>query len=161
MFDCFKKKKVKTKEVLPSKKNFNWYNVALENVEEREIRGTKNNPLIEKMFEAVIGKKLPDETPWCAAFVGYCLKEAGYKTSGKLNARSYVSYGEEVKEEDLKKGDIVVFWRGNPNSWKGHVAFFVKFDGPNVVVLGGNQKDKVCFASYRRDRILAFRRPVG
>ena len=67
--------------------------------------------------------------------------------------------GEEVKEP--KKGDIVVFWRESKNSWKGHVGFFKEFTAHGqVVCLGGNQNNSVCYRTYSADRVLSFRRVV-
>lgn len=100
-----------------------------------------------------------DETAWCAAFVGAMLKRAGYEHTGKLNARSYLGWGDEVSIDDACLGDVVVFSRGDPNGWQGHVAFFHGFtaDG-NILVLGGNQRNQVNIMSYRKSRLLGFRR---
>ncbi len=98
-----------------------------------------------------------DETAWCAAFVGAMLKRAGGKGTGKLNARSYLEWGEKVELHNAKEGDIVVFTRGN-STWQGHVAFFVKDNGPTVTVLGGNQADSVSRKVYGKVNILGVRR---
>jgi len=100
-----------------------------------------------------------DETAWCAAFVGAMLKRAGMAHTGKLNARSYLDWGEEVENlDEAIEGDIVVFWRGSPDSWQGHVGFYVKHDETYVYVLGGNQGNQVNVRPYKRDRLLGVRR---
>jgi len=100
-----------------------------------------------------------DETAWCAAFVGAMLKRAGMAHTGKLNARSYLDWGEEVEHlDEAIEGDIVVFWRGSPDSWQGHVGFYVRHDEAYVYVLGGNQGNQVNVRPYKRDRLLGVRR---
>lgn len=133
--------------------------VAGEYIGTTEIRGARDNPKIVKMFAASGNSWVADdETPWCAAFVGAVLKECGIKGTMKLNARSYLKWGVPVKEDDVKAGDVVVLWRGNPQGWQGHVAFFVRFDRGSVVLLGGNQGDKVSIATYDKSRVLGYRR---
>ena len=97
-----------------------------------------------------------DSTPWCAAFVGSVLAEVGLQGTGQLNARSYLKWGEAV--DDPKPGDVVVFWRGDKNGWQGHVAFFVRWQGEDLIVRGGNQGNAVSDAVYSRSRLLGFRR---
>lgn len=98
----------------------------------------------------------PDNTAWCAAFVGAVLAEAGMKGTGELNAKSYLQWG--VKTETPKRGDVVVLWRGTRESWKGHVGFYYGSDeSGNVRVLGGNQDDSVSIESFPVDRVLSYR----
>jgi len=99
-----------------------------------------------------------DETPWCASFVGAVLSSLGLPHTGKLNARSYMAWGREVPLQDAKPGDICVFWRGSPDGWQGHVAFFVAMNGLTVTVRGGNQGNKVSDAPYPLERLLSVRR---
>ena len=102
------------------------------------------------------GKKLKDETAWCSAFVNWVAKTSGYEYSGKLNARSWLNVGESMVKPDI--GDVVVFWRESPESWKGHVAFFIKETKGYVYVLGGNQGNKVCIQAYPKNRVLDYKK---
>lgn len=118
-----------------------------------------HNPKIVSMFAEVgYAWVKDDETPWCAAFVGAMLKRAGLPHTGKLNARSYQKWGEPVALEDAQHGDVVVFTRGNPNGWQGHVGFYNGHDATHVSVLGGNQANQVNIKRYPRSRLLAVRR---
>ncbi len=103
----------------------------------------------------------PLHTPWCAAFVNLCERQAGHKGTGLVSARSFLNYGIDVPEEKAEEGDIVIFSRGN-SSWQGHVTYFVRWndDEGTVECLGGNQSDKVCIAAYPQDHILGIRRSV-
>ena len=117
-----------------------------------------SNPKIDAYFADVGYPTQRDDTAWCAAFAGSMLKRAGLPHTGKLNARSYLDWGQPVEINGAQPGDIVVFWRGSKNSWTGHVAFFARRDGDNIIVVGGNQRDQVSEASYPAARILGVRR---
>lgn len=103
----------------------------------------------------------PSKIAWCAAFVNACERAAGNPGTGKLNARSFTTYGwKRNYSQDWTQGDIVVFKRGN-SSWQGHVTYlaYVHPDGKNVVCLGGNQGDEVNYSKYPISDILAVRKP--
>ena len=100
----------------------------------------------------------PRQTAWCAAWLNAVFESQGVQGTGKLNARSFLDFGEEVSEPSV--GDVVVFSRGDPNGWQGHVGLFAGYDEKgNIKVLGGNQSRQVSVQSYSKDRLLGFRRP--
>ncbi len=104
----------------------------------------------------------PAVTAWCAAYVNATLKQAGMEGTGSNLARSFLEWGQEVK--DPRKGDIVVFSRGDPNGPYGHVGFFDGYNEDGTIrVLGGNQGSAgaVSIANYGQDRLLGFRRAEG
>lgn len=105
------------------------------------------------------GVKLdPTQTAWCAAWLNAVFQSQGIQGTGKLNARSFLDFGEEVKTPSV--GDVVVFSRGDPSGWQGHVGLFAGFDSNgNIKVLGGNQGGRVSVQSYSKDRLLGYRRP--
>lgn len=125
-----------------------------------EIPGAAHNPQILEFFKSSgHGWVQDDETPWCAAFVGSCLAQAGLTGTNKLNARSYLNWGVAVDEADAQRGDIVVFWRKKPDGPFGHVAFFDSWgEDDTVKVLGGNQGNEVNVKPYPADKILGVRR---
>ncbi len=125
----------------------------------KEIAGKADNPKIVEMYKTVGHAWVEhDEVAWCAAFVGYCLEKGGLRSTRALNARSYLTFGTEVKLDKAKEGDIVVFERGTGG--QGHVAFYVGASATQIRVLGGNQNDQVSIASYPKARLLGIRRPV-
>jgi uncharacterized protein (TIGR02594 family) len=127
----------------------------------KEIKGSADNPKIMEMYRTVGHDWVEhDEVAWCAAFVGHCLEKAGFASTRKLNARSYLTWGEKVAGlEQAREGDVVIFTRGT-SSATGHVAFFLKTVGSQVEVLGGNQSDGVTIARYPKSRLLGIRRPL-
>ena len=134
--------------------------VALSQARYQEIVGKQDNPEILKYFDAsgFDGAKLKDETSWCSAFVNWVCIQCDLPRTNKLNARSWLSVGNRTDCPEL--GDIVVFWRESPSSWKGHVAFYIREDAQFVYCLGGNQGNQVTISAYQKNRVLEYRRIV-
>lgn len=123
-----------------------------------EYPAAKHNPQILKFYtDSGNSWVQDDETPWCAAFVGSVLAQCGIQGTNKLNARSYLDWGQPVDTDKAQKGDVVVFWRGSKDGWQGHVAFYSHQDEEHIYVLGGNQGNKVSLAPYKKDRLLGIR----
>lgn len=103
----------------------------------------------------------PATTAWCAAFVNSALEQSGVQGTGKLNARSYLDWGQPVDQP--MPGDVAVFSRGDPNGWQGHVGFFQGIDPATgkINVLGGNQSNMVSVAGYDPSTLLGYRRAPG
>ena len=124
-----------------------------------EIQGEKDNPrIVEYAQKAGFEDVRDDETPWCSIFVNFCCEELRYENSGKANARSWLQVGKNINSP--VPGDIVIFWRESPHSWKGHVGLFLGFssDKKKVFCIGGNQGNKVSVAEYDGGKVLGFRR---
>lgn len=125
-----------------------------------EIKGSKHEPLILQMFkDAGFAGIEDDETAWCAAGANAALFRTGYKTTGKLTARSFMG----DKTTELKTpyiGCIVVFWRGDKNGWQGHVAFWVNEDDKYIYCLGGNQSNSMRISKYPKTKLLGYREPI-
>jgi uncharacterized protein (TIGR02594 family) len=109
----------------------------------------------------------PVRTEWCAAFVNSVLEIDGIPNLNDqtkyppLMARSFLYWGERVEREDIQRGDIVIFPRGNAG-WKGHVGFYVETQMHNGkeywIVLGGNQSNEVRYDFYFPSKALGIRR---
>src|SRR5574343_407883 len=82
-----------------------------------------------------------DETPWCSAFLNAVCNDLNLPKTGLLNARSWLNVGKSVVSPSI--GNIVIFWRESPTSWKGHVAIYIKEDSDYIWCLGGNQNNEV------------------
>lgn len=124
----------------------------------REVPGSKHNPTILSWWSKIGAPFRDDETSWCAGFVGGVLEESGIRSSRSAAARSYLKWGATLPAPVV--GCIVVFWRGSPSGWSGHVGFVVgKDQRGNLMVLGGNQGDMVSIKPFGRDRVLGYRWP--
>ncbi|WP_299683448.1 TIGR02594 family protein [uncultured Dokdonia sp.] len=123
----------------------------------QEKKGTKNNPEVLKYFKELgyKGKQLKDETGWSSAFVNWVFKMSDAPYTGKLDAKSWLDLGMETNDPQL--GDVVIFWREDKKSWKGHVGFFINRIGDEIFVLGGNQDNQVNISSYAASKLLGYR----
>lgn len=125
-----------------------------------EVPGKKHNSKILEWWQAIHAIFTDDETPWCAAFVGGVLEECGIKSSRSAAARSYLDWGNKIAGPAV--GCVVVFWRKFLGSGSGHVGFVVGKDAfGNLLVLGGNQGDKVSILPFNPKRVLDYRWPNG
>lgn len=134
-------------------------NIALSQYGVKEIVGEVHNPTIVNYSKEIgYGGIVDDETAWCSIFMNWCAMKSNLVRSKKLNARSWLKVGESTDTPEV--GDVVVFWRGTPNSWKGHVAIYISHSecGKYIYCLGGNQKNKVCIQAYGANKLLGFRR---
>lgn len=110
-------------------------------VEEWPLRA---NPLIVGFFEATrLRKPNGDITPWCAAFVSWCIARSK-RGSGADQAQlprtaasaDFRNWGAQTT--DPKYGDLVVFvHKRRPDN--GHVGFYVEGNTNGFFILGGNQ----------------------
>ena len=114
------------------------------------------NPLIVNFFKATRTIPQGDTTPWCAAFINWCIAQGNAKLSLgdgaiaepllNLTSRSASSGSFRcwLPVAEPKIGDLVVFVEpGTENiacSGAGHVSFFYgRTDDGRVRILGGNQ----------------------
>ena len=136
-----------------------WLSLARAYIGVREIKGSRHESLILKWWQAIKAPFRDDETPWCGAFVGGVLNEAGLPiVSGGASARAWLKL--PVKLDRPAVGCIVVFWRGSRTGASGHVGFVVGKDRHgNLMVLGGNQSDAVNIKPFDRERVLGYRWP--
>jgi len=132
-------------------------NRALKEYGIKEIPGDKSEPEINKYFDIINQEWADDEIAWCGAFINWVCKIEGFEYTNKLDARSWL--GLENKISDPKPGHIVIFWREDPNSWKGHVGIFIAKRNGYIYCLGGNQSNKVQISAYPEDRVLGYREP--
>lgn len=133
--------------------------IAFNELGTEEIKGDQDNPEVVKYAtETGIPNIDNDEIAWCSTFVNWVTMKAGLKHSKKPNARSWLKVGKKVDVPE--PGDVVVFWRESPESWKGHVGFFLGFsmDKKRVYCLGGNQGNRVSVSAYRANQVLSYQR---
>lgn len=136
------------------------------------------NPEIVKYFEGVTTNPLDDKrgrswplaptyesggraqvTAWCAAFVNWCLSQAGVPKLGLGTARAWLDFGTPLLHPTY--GCITVIKPStSTGSTTGHVAFFVEKNGAYLKLLGGNQGDKVTETQFHEGTVLGYRWPT-
>lgn len=131
-----------------------WLTTAQKYLGEHEILGEKDNQFILDCFKYTAYKAAHDECAWCAAFIGRCLVESGFRSTGSAAAISYKEFGEPC---ELVPGAIVVFeWSDGSH----HVTICDHIMNlAYVSCIGGNQSDMVKFSNFPRERIVATRWP--
>ncbi len=100
-----------------------------------------------------------DDIPWCGLFVAHCvgsqMTEEPLPTN-PLGARQWADFGGEISPQ---MGAVMVFWRGSPDGWKGHVGFYWAEDDEAYHILGGNQSNSVSITRLAKNRLLSARWP--
>ena len=139
-----------------------WLIIARNLAGEAEIKGSVDNPRIVEMFKVAGHAEIKDdETAWCAAFVGACLRLSGYEPSWSLLASSYAKFGADLGQSP-RYGCICYLRPGIAGiGGSGHVGFYVGEDGANIVMLGGNQSDRVKESHFPKTALGAYRWPVA
>lgn len=122
----------------------------------RECAGDDHNPRIIEYHATTSLQATRDEIAWCSSFMNWCQHNGGFEGTDSAAARSWMQWG--VPVETPRRGDVVVFRRGN-SSWQGHVGFFWGYTpGGSIETLGGNQRNSVCIRAYSADDLLGYRR---
>ena len=136
---------------------FPWMPIALAEVGVKEFPGDGDNPRVVEYLRSTTlaaGMAAQDETPWCSAFVNWCVERSGFEGTDSAWARSWLNWGKKLATP--KRGCIAVFKR---NVSSGHVAFYIAETATKVKVLGGNQSDAVNISEYKKSDFLDYRAP--
>lgn len=141
-------------------KNINdlpWMVIAQKYIGLKEGTALKANPTVVKFFADSGHPEIKNDatTPWCAAFIGAVLKEAGLPNTGTLWALHYAKYGKKLD------GPVVGAIATKKRKGGGHVFFVMGFDDQYVYGLGGNQNDQVSIARYPRSVIFSYNWPAN
>lgn len=135
-----------------------------------ETPGPNSNPaILDWAKKAKLGKVYKDDSiAWCGLWMAYTALQAGWDTpKNPLGAQNWLKFGTPVPITKGRRGtrgrypmlgDVLVFWRDNPKSWKGHVGLYVGEDETHFHVLGGNQKDSVSIVRIAKNRLKGARR---
>lgn len=152
-------KPVPTKPVARSA-DLPWMDIARSYIGTREIAGKRHNPKIIGFAKRLgLDWIRTDEVAWCGTFVGSCIAQALANEpipNGPAGARNWQRFGEKTSP---REGAVLVFWRGKPSGWRGHVGFYVGEDATHYHVLGGNQSNAVNVRRIPKSRLLAARWP--
>ena len=124
-----------------------------------EVPGKTHNGKILGWWKKLKQAIRDDETAWCGGFVGGVLAEDGREViKNPAGARNWLNLKHAISSPAY--GCVVVFWRGSKSGWSGHVGFVVGKDkSGNLMVLGGNQGNKVSIKPFSRERVLGYRWP--
>lgn len=141
-----------------------WMEFAKKEIDQSEIPGSQHNPRILQYHASTTFRACSDETPWCSAFVNWCLRQAGLNGTNSAAAQSWITWG---KASAAISGAITVVRdvsAGSSLSASGfHVGFLVQDTGSHYRLLGGNQKNQVRISKYPKSswQVVACRWPTA
>lgn len=105
-----------------------------------------------------------DETPYCAAFVNWCLGKSAYKGNNSAVALKFKEWGRSTKDNKPAFGAIAVVRIISKKTGKTsyHVTFVAGVKGDRVATLGGNQGDahEVSHSYVPANWVIAYRYPA-
>lgn len=146
--------------------NVSAFSVASKFLGVRETPGALSTPVIVAMLQLDTTWPERDEVPWCSAFVNAVAWLLGLPRSKSLAARSWLHVGTAITLDEAVAANDVVILKRNPQdagphveAAPGHVGFFAGHLGSDdVLLLGGNQGDRVSVTAFSSARILGVRR---
>lgn len=136
-----------------------WMAVAGAEVGVATYPAGRSNPRIGEYHHGTPIAGYDDKAPWCSSFVNWCLGQVGIVGTRSALARSWLEWGQPLQQP--RPGCIVVVYRDDPRSWKGHVGFYLRHDAQFVNLLGGNQLEQVCDHFYPLQSVLGYRWPAA
>lgn len=139
-----------------------WIAIAEQELGQKEIAGKKHNPRIVG-YHATTSNAKTDESPWCASFVNWVLKQSGYEGAGSAWSHAWKKWGDGLSKPAVGAVAFIDWGKTDPaKKDKGHVGFVVgKTSKNSIVLLGGNQGDSVSYAAFKPSLIQAYRVPKG
>lgn len=161
---CSRRYLAKVPYIPPLGEDFPWMAMAEQEKGVSEVPGSGNNPRVLEYLQSTTNLNQSatsrDETPWCSAFVNWCLAQAGYERTKNALARSWLTWGQAIPTP--RRGCIVVFQREKKF---GHVGFYLEETDTHIKVLGGNQQNletqifEVSEKYYPKSELLGYRIP--
>lgn len=138
-------------------KRLDFLKIAFAEIGTKGITGEEHNKRIIQYFNEIGHAWVKnDETAWCAAFLSWVFQKTTGEKLSNISARSFLAVGKSTVKPEL--GDIAVFWRESPESWKGHVGIYLSQADEYVYVLGGNQANEVTVAKVAKKQLLGYRK---
>lgn len=139
--------------------NPHWLPVATAEVGVAQYPAGQSNPRITQYHEVTNLRGYDDKASWCSSFVNWCLAQVGIAGPGSALARSWLAWGQAL--EKPVSGCLVVLYRDDPGSWKGHVGFYLRADAQYIYLLGGKQLEQVREHFFPLICVLGYRWPAA
>ena len=134
-----------------------WMSVALAEAGVSPLGEGACNPRIRAYHAGTNIAGYDDKVSLCSSFAHWCLRQVALEGTGSAFARSWLAWGQVLQVP--RPGCVVVLYRDDPQSWKGHVGFYLRHDAELVYLWGGNQKGTVCENAYPLASVLGYRWP--
>jgi flagellar protein FlgJ len=131
----------------------------------RRRAGRDHDPRILEYLTATSvqgGARARDETPYCAAFVNWCLTKGGFRGNGSAWALDFARWGRATRDNKPALGAVAVI--RFPGTQTHHVTFVAGLNnhGALLATLGGNQGDfnAVTHSTCPKSWVVAYRYPT-
>ena len=138
-------------------KKENWMNIAKAEIGVRTFPIGESNPRIMEYHEGTNISGYDDKAAWCSSFLNWVFRKSDHQGTNSALARSWLDWGATLSEPCY--GCVAILERERAGGWQGHVGFFLKIDGEEIYLLGGNQLDEVREHKYPLDSVLGYRWP--
>lgn len=129
-----------------------WMAIAEDELGVAEIPGRQHNPRIVEYHMTTGLQAQSDEVAWCASFVNWVMRQAGYSGTNSAAAKSWKSWG---SASGPRYGAITVLRRrrsghdASTGSSSGyHVGFMTQQGAGKIQLLGGNQGNMVKLSNF-------------
>jgi len=136
-----------------------WMRTAQNEMGVSEIPGPIHNDRVLEYHQSTWSRPKTDDDggPWCSSFLNWVMETSGLNGSNSARSLSWLGWGQSVSTPVYGGVGIINYGKG-----KGHVGIIVgqTSDG-KIVLLGGNQGDKVQLRSFSRSQIVDIRIPNG
>jgi uncharacterized protein (TIGR02594 family) len=134
-----------------------WLARAREDIGLEEIPGKATAPTIRRWLIEMRAWWTDDETPWCGVAMDAWMRAAGVAPpKSSYRARAWLHWGFPIPLNEPCVGAVAVLGRGGG----GHVAIITGRDARgHLVLVGGNQGNRVSEASFDPARVLGLRWP--
>lgn len=132
-----------------------WLVIARRDLGVREAPGQATTPAILRWLISLGAWWRDDETPWCGVALAYWMQSVDVDIPRHYyRARAWLEWGLFLHAPVV--GCVVIFERRGG----GHVGLVVGRDeNGNLLVLGGNQSDRVSIEAFPMGRVLGYRWP--
>ena len=129
-----------------------------------EVGGNNCGPSVKKYLHGIV----PEGNPWCAGFVSYCFSQnpAGIPFPYSVGARKILQEFQQRGWANKpasgylpQPGDVVVWWRDQPTSGKGHIGLVHQVRDGFLYTIEGNKQSRVEGFNYvfsQIDKLLGF-----
>ncbi len=107
----------------------------------KEVGRNNDGPFIRRYLNGVVAPP----ANWCAGFVSWCFAQhpQGIPFQYSLGARNIRTQFRErgwlIEDAPPDPGDIIVWWRGQPDGWKGHIGLVHHSSNGIVYTIEGNK----------------------
>ena len=131
-----------------------------------EVGGNNLGPHVARYLNGIVAPP----ADWCAGFVSWCFRNSGqpmpfaYTLGARDVLKKLRAKGWGISPSDADPplpGDVIVWWRGTPSGWQGHVGLVHSYANGIVRTIEGNKTPKVNSFTYTLasiDRLLGFGR---